>query len=404
MRGTLDPDADLMEDLLAQLVQDPGAFPAVEDLARSRGLGASRLRELCIRHAHLPPAQLLLREQVRRAARLLVETPHSLADVGRAAGFRDAAAFSAQFLRHMGLTPSQYRNLGPGACFSLPLPPRFRAQDALAYHGRDAQSLSERVEGPTLLKAQDLGGPLTLELRLEPGQVHVRVHSTAPPDRPIMAALHARVRRMLGLDEAPEAFERGLDPAFRALAAPRKGLRIPLTADVWESLVWAILGQQVNLAFAYALRRDLVARFGVPAPLGLRTHPTPQALAGVDPGELQALRLSGAKAGTLVRAAQAVLSGELPLEAFQTATRADARLRALKGIGPWTAQYVLMRGCGFADCVPVGDAGLTLALQRHFHLDHRPGPTETQALLEPYAPHRSLAVFHLWASLSGAPT
>jgi 3-methyladenine DNA glycosylase/8-oxoguanine DNA glycosylase len=63
----------------------------------------------------------------------------------------------------------------------------------------------------------------------------------------------------------------------------------------------------------------------------------------------------------------------------------------------------MMRGCGFGDCVPLGDAGLTAALQRHHALDHRPDAKETAALMAPFAPHRSLAAFHLWASLKGVP-
>ena len=62
-----------------------------------------------------------------------------------------------------------------------------------------------------------------------------------------------------------------------------------------------------------------------------------------------------------------------------------------------------MRGFGFRDCVPVGDAGLTLALQRWFGLDGRPDGAETLRLMAPFANHRSLATFHLWSSLKGTP-
>jgi 3-methyladenine DNA glycosylase/8-oxoguanine DNA glycosylase len=71
----------------------------------------------------------------------------------------------------------------------------------------------------------------------------------------------------------------------------------------------------------------------------------------------------------------------------------------VRGLGPWSVAYLLMRGYGFADCVPVGDAGLSAALQRFFALDHRPGAGETRTLMEPFAPFRSLATYHLWTSL-----
>jgi 3-methyladenine DNA glycosylase/8-oxoguanine DNA glycosylase len=195
----------------------------------------------------------------------------------------------------------------------------------------------------------------------------------------------------------------GLD--LHPLVAPRLGLRIPLTADVWESLVWAVLGQQVNLAFAYSLRRRLTELCGQDTGLGLRAHPAPEAVAALDPDALKPLQFSRSKAEYVVGLARKVADGALPLEALPEgpATSAALRLGSERGVGPWTAHYVLMRGCGFGDCVPLGDAGLTLALQRHYRLDHRPSVKETAAFMAPFAPHRSLATFHLWASLKGVP-
>ena len=79
--------------------------------------------------------------------------------------------------------------------------------------------------------------------------------------------------------------------------------------------------------------------------------------------------------------------------------RAERRLRAVRGLGVWSTQYILMRALERADCVPVGDSGLKAGLQRFFELAERPTPERTQALMEPFAPHRSLATFHLWKSL-----
>jgi len=295
------------------------------------------------------------------------------------------------------------------AAFRLDLPASYRAGDALAYHGRDPLSLTERVEGTTLYKAMVVAGTgVVLEMAFEPGAVRCRVAWPEAPDPALAAPVRARVLRMLGLGAEPEAFEAFVgqgDPAFTALIAPRLGLRIPLTADVWESLVWAILGQQVNLAFAYTMRRRLTERCGGELHLGLRAHPTPEAVAALDPAELAPLQFSRNKADYVVGVARLVASGALLLEAFPAGAAEDAaaQLSAVRGIGPWTTHYVLMRGCGFPDCVPIGDAGLTLALQRHYGLDHRPGPKETAQLMAPFAPHRSLATFHLWASLKGVP-
>jgi 3-methyladenine DNA glycosylase/8-oxoguanine DNA glycosylase len=214
-----------------------------------------------------------------------------------------------------------------------------------------------------------------------------------------MAAAHRAALRLLGWQGGPTAFE----AAHPELARGREGLRVLLTLDPFEALVWAILGQQVNLSFAYALRRDLIRLIGLPAGQGLIAHPDAARIAELKVEDLLRLRFSRRKAEYLLHAAAEVAAGRLQLEGRHTATTAARELLALRGCGPWTAQYVLMRGLGFRDCVPVGDAGLTLALQRWFGLETRPGGPETLRLMAPFAPHRSLATFHLWSSLKGIP-
>jgi 3-methyladenine DNA glycosylase/8-oxoguanine DNA glycosylase len=118
--------------------------------------------------------------------------------------------------------------------------------------------------------------------------------------------------------------------------------------------------------------------------------------------DLRVLRFSGRKAEYLIGLARAAVDGALDLDELDRAhaPAVEARMLALRGIGPWSSQYVLMRSLGFADCVPVGDAALTLALQRYFDLAERPDAARTRQLMERFAPWRSLATFHLWQTLS----
>ncbi len=392
-----DRELDALEALLKRIHAAPETFRTVEDLAAAGGWGTTTLGERFRQHGLPSPAQVLASARVDRLAQALTRSDGGVFEVALEAGFESLSAANARFKAQMALTPGAWRKLTREG--ELALPANYRVDDTLAFHGRDVMSACERVAGRTLVKGLELYGR-PVQVRLVFHGDRVQVTADAP-----LRELHGALLRLLGLHLDPGPFERGLDPAFAALVAPRAGLRLPQTADAWEALVWAILGQQVNLAFAYALRRDLVARFGHSLADGLYAHPGPDRLAQAEAADLTALRLSRAKAETLIGAARRVASGELSLEALRhgTATRAERTLRALKGIGPWTARYVLLRGLGFGDAVPVGDAGLTLALQRFHGLDHRPGPEETEALLAPLAPHRSLAVFHLWASLKGTP-
>jgi AraC family transcriptional regulator of adaptative response / DNA-3-methyladenine glycosylase II len=403
-----------LERLMAQARRSPGRFATPAALAGALEVDPAELERLFLAHAHLGAAAWIRAARVQAAHRMLLGSRGAVWAAGEACGFPSPSAFHGEFLGATGFSPARCQalgRLGAPAGFTLALPAGYRTEDILAYHGRDPLSLSERVDGQTLAKAMLVAEQaVALELAFEGGRARCRVFAPEPPGPAAMGAIQLRAVRMLGLGADPAGFERSVrelapGSCLSQLAALRPGLRIPLTADVWESLVWAILGQQVNLAFAYTMRRRLTELCGAPAPLGLRAHPTPAAVAALDPADLKPLQFSRSKAEYVIGLARKTADGSLPLEALPegSATSAALRLGAERGIGPWTTHYVLMRGCGFGDCVPLGDAGLTLALQRQFGLDHRPTARETAALMAPFAPHRSLATFHLWASLKGVP-
>jgi len=395
--------------LMAQVRKAPGEFRTVAAMAGALDWDLATLDQAFRRHLHRDAQTFLDGARVEAACKMLLGHFGPPLQTGDALGFASHTAFAAQFHRRTGMTPGRYQGLGlDGAGFTLDLPADYRLEDVLAYHGRDPLSLSEQVEAGVLRKAVLVHGqPVILELALKGRTARIKVRGEAPVSPRLMGAVHRKAVRMLGLGMDPGSFEDSLSaqPAFQALVAPRRGLRIPLTADVWESLVWAILGQQVNLAFAYSLRRKLTELCGGAPAAGLRAHPGPREVAALEPEALTRQQFSRSKAEYLILAARAVAAGDLPLEALPagTATTAAAELSSRRGIGPWTTHYVMMRGCGFGDCVPLGDSGLTAALQRHLGLDHRPGTRETAELMAPFAPHRSLATFHLWASLKGVP-
>lgn len=284
----------------------------------------------------------------------------------------------------------------------------------LRFQARDPQSICERLTTDGhLLKGMVLDGRAAL-LELVPqgdsvlclidNADQVRAGSAA-----IVAAAAAATARLLGLTPDPTPFEAKVaeDALFAPLGplvAARPGLRIPQTATVWEGVAWAIIGQQINLPFAYHLRREMVQLAGTPLRDGLFAFPTAVQAAALDYGDLTAVKYSRHKAEYLIDTARLIADGSLPCETFPDLDPDDvrARLLAVRGIGPWSANYVAMRACSFADCVPLGDTGLTSGLQRLFGLDHRPGPAETVDLMAAFAPYRSFATFHIWQSGGGA--
>jgi AraC family transcriptional regulator of adaptative response / DNA-3-methyladenine glycosylase II len=398
-----DPDLHLLETLAADVRKRPADFADAGDMVAASGIGATKLHELFRRHHHTTPAAFLARERVAAARRLLRDPAPTSTEVAFAAGFESISAFHENFRRLTGLTPGEYRRLGERPGFTLALPENYLASYTLGMLGRDALSLTERVSGSEAVKAVLLpSGPTRLHLAFRGGAVDVAVRSASPVSPADVREAHRMVVRMLGLAADPAPFERRVEKdGLARLVAGREGLRITQSPTVFEGLVWSIVGQQVNLAFAYALRRALVETCGLPAGEGMFAHPSPEAVSAVDYDTLTARQYSRRKAEYVVDTARAVATGELPVEGFpeEPATLVERRLLAVRGIGPWSANYVMMRACGFADCVPVGDTGLTMALMRFFGMDHRPGPAETIALMEPFAPFRSLATHHLWMTL-----
>lgn len=291
---------------------------------------------------------------------------------------------------------------------TLALPIGFRSEYPLAYHGRDRLSVSERVEGRRIVKTVLVDGEAhCLEIDLTDAD-----HPREPFARIVMdgdalapEAAHAIASRMLGLGSDPVGFEALISPRGdgERILGSRSGLRIPLTADVWDAVCWAVIGQQINLTFAAALRRAMIERAGVlDAASGLYAHPDPARVAALEMDDLTALRFSRSKASYLIGVARLITEGGLSLDDLARGSAADAEsaLVAVRGIGTWTARYILLRGFGFPDMAPIGDSGLATALQRLHGLAERPDIKAQEASMQAFAPHRSLATTHLWASLS----
>jgi 3-methyladenine DNA glycosylase/8-oxoguanine DNA glycosylase len=248
--------------------------------------------------------------------------------------------------------------------------------------------------------------PVVLSVDLYHGQALGAVEGSRPVSAAGMVRAHRIVRRLLGLDLDPAPFVRKVrhHPLLAGIVDRRPGLRIPQTVNVFEGLVWAIISEQTDLPLALQLRRRLIERTGRHVD-DLIAHPDAAAVARLDYRDLTTLQYSSRKAEYLIDTCRLIARGELAPETFpeEPATVVEPRLLAIRGLGPWSAQHVMMRACGFADCVPAGDPDLATALARLHDLDRRPDPDETRRLMEPFAPFRSLATFHLWRML-GDPT
>lgn len=292
-----------------------------------------------------------------------------------------------------------------GFRLALPLPPDYDPAAVHAFHGRDAEGVCERVSPDRLCKGVVLGGvPVLLDVALTPFEALCEVHA----DGAITAAIETMARdallNILGLriDPAPFLALAAGDALLAPLARRHGPLRIVQSATVFEALTWAIMGQQINVAFAVALRRSFVLTANVRHSSGLWCYPEAAQVARMELDALLSQKFSRSKAETLLRLATLVDQGSLSLAREADVAAVSSALLAVKGIGPWTVNYALLRGYGYADCSLHGDVAIRAALQRLLGEDSKPDMERTAALLARWAPQRTMAAAHLWASLASA--
>ena len=224
------------------------------------------------------------------------------------------------------------------------------------------------------------------------------------PGSPELIRIVERVRRIFDLGADPRQIGDHLrrDPALAPLIAARPGLRVPGAWDGFELGVRAILGQQVSVRGATTLAGRLVRRCGEPLrgemPEGL-THlfPRPERLARAD---LSSIGMPGARVEAVRTLARAVARGDLRLDGALELEETLARMRALPGLGPWTAGYVAMRGLCEPDGFPYGDLGLRRAVSTN----GRPvSSASLDRMADAWRPWRAYAAMHLWSAETASP-
>lgn len=388
----------------------------VTGLAARAGYTPRHLNRLLIDQLGAGPLSLA-RAQRLHTARILIETTDmGLADVAFAAGFSSVRQFNATVLEVYGATPSQLRHtrrpnqrtLSPGLItVSLPVRQPFDADGLLDFLGRRAVSGIEVCDGSTYARSLRLPtGPGTAWLTPHADRVECTLRLADLRD---LAAAVERCRRLLDLDADPIAIDGQLshDPVLAPHVARRPGVRVPGHVDGFEVAIRAIVGQQISVAGARTITSRLVREYGEPlpgaqpppagVPLGeplpgtgaiTRLFPTPHALAAADPA---ALPMPRSRAGAVVGVAAAVATGEVVLD--RSADRADVRaaLLRLPGIGPWTADYIALRGLGDPDVFLPTDLGVRQGMSRL-------GLAVDDRVAERWRPWRSYALLHVWSA------
>jgi len=236
------------------------------------------------------------------------------------------------------------------------------------------------------------------------GNARLRLRVLAGPEgKDAERALAREVTRQFSTDLDLEPFYAlaARDLVLRRLIVHFRGMRIPQAATVFETLISAIIEQQVNLSFAHQVKKALIETYGRSVEYeGCRYNafPEPASLATTTPRELLRIQVSGPKARYIIEISRRLVEGSLDLETLRglEPVQAQDKLVELKGVGPWTAHYVGMRALGQRDCLPAADVGLQKVIRYFYGLRKQPTIKRVEQLARAWKGWRSYATFYLW--------
>ncbi len=387
--------ASMIED---RTLEDDG----LEAIAVRLGITDRHLRRAFRAEFGVSPVEFAQTQRLLLAKRLLTDTALPVTEIAFASGFASVRRFNALFKAQYRLQPSQLRRVAPGAAaldtldFELSFRPPYDWPVVSAFLGARAIAGVEALENGLYRRTvrvavdgrQQFGW---LEVGLSRKKPALRVSVSASLARALPPVL-SRIKALMDLACNPVEVAQALG----TLAKKHPGLRVPGAFDGFEVAVRAILGQQVTVAAARTVAGRFAAAFGdrVDTPFDALTtaFPTAERVAAVPYGRIAKLGMPGARARTVITLAREVADGKLVLMPNADIEATLDKLRALPGIGEWTAQYIAMRALAWPDAFPHTDVGVMKALNLS-------NPKRVLAAGEAWRPWRAYAVMHLWQSL-----
>ncbi|MHA7127987.1 DNA-3-methyladenine glycosylase 2 family protein [Janibacter indicus] len=394
------------------VVDDEG----VEGLARRLGWSTRTITRVLVEQTGAPPLAHARARRARLAYTLITTTRQPFSEIAFAAGFSSIRQFNDTILTIYGASPTRLRS-GRSLRSSGGQPVSGTLRAHLAYRPPlHWESLLGWYAGRALPTVEEVDLPhggsyrTALELPHGPGSVTLRHDSSGSR---IDATLHlsdlrdygpacSMVRRLLDLDADPTAIDEHLAaiPPLKQLVAHRPGVRIPGTPTPLEALLRALTGQQVTVAAGRTALATLVDSTRAQTPStpspenqGL-LHPFPAAESFLATG-LETFRAPAARRQAMEQALE--LAAEGSLDPSRDPADITHDLSQIKGIGPWTIAYTMMRGYGQPDVDLSADRALRTALQ------HLTGDPQPRHLLQDASPWSSYAALHLWHSAPVTP-
>ncbi len=288
----------------------------------------------------------------------------------------------------------------------IPLPEQFSFDLAISFLLRSPRELLHRVEGGIVFKALKIDDIIVLcSVALEKNSLSVKFLSgKLNSKQKEKVANYIREWFDLETDLTPFYEMAKKDPLLKDLVIKYHGYRIVGQPDLFESLIWAVLGQQINLQFAYTLKQRFVEKYGEQIEFNGQKYflfPSPEIVSKITMDELLTLQFSRQKAKYTIGIAEAFMNGDVSKEKMRRLDLQHAKeeLIKIKGVGNWTANYALMKTFRYPDAFPLEDAGVHNAIKNLKKMKAKPSLDQVKRIFKKYKGWEAYATLYLWKSL-----
>ena len=288
--------------------------------------------------------------------------------------------------------------------YRIPIPQHFSFQECLWFLDRNYDDCLHEVRRDAVRKVLSIENePTLLEITEDDNQLLINVLVGNSSEKEIVEF----VKDWFDYDRDMTSFYKLLqqDTELKYMVTDYDGLRLLGIPDLFEALCWSIIGQQINLTFAYKLKRRFTEVYGTKLTYGNSDYylfPKPEIVANIEVKNLLPLQFSNRKAEYLIEIAKQFVSGNISKEIMSAQPTAEAirLLVSVRGIGEWTANYALMKSLKRLECVTYGDVGLYNALHHLKGFDKRPSREKLNLFFDNFKGWEAYTVFYLWRSLA----
>lgn len=356
-----------------RMINHPETLEFDEDkFAALFGVSARHLRRVFVEEIGKTPKQLAFETRLNLSRKLLSETSLPISEIAFASGFESIRRFNSAFKERFKKSPSEFRTKkekGEALQVSLPYRPPYDFEALLNFYHTHKIGNLETFEPGKMTRVISFDGKVgQVSVSHDPQRFSIVVEIDFPDSSSIHTIL-SKVRSLFDLDSDPVIIANALeiDPGIKKLLKKHAGIRLPSGWDPFEIAVGTILGQLVSVESGVKLVADLIEMLGEDSGLEsegkpIKLFPTPKKIAA---SSLEGLKTTGMRKETLRRFAQAVVDKKVSLESTQDIEEFYSSLKAIKGIGAWTAHYMALKVIRHTDAFPETDLIIARALEKH---------------------------------------